>query len=541
MNSETLQAIILSIAEARSLDETLRLVVEGIASEFDLALARLWLIEPDQQCPVCSTKSGPRDLEAALHLRASRGRSIQTNQLYSETHGAFHKIPLGQRKIGQVGKSGKPLLIAGVTGHEDWVADRDWVVGEGIRSFAGQPLIFRGEILGVLAVFSRTTFSETDFAWLKTFADHAAVAIGNAKTLGELEDLRRRLEAENEYLQEELKGNLHPSGIVGDSAALKKVLEQVSLVAVTNASVLIQGESGTGKELIARAIHEQSPRRNRPFIKVNCGAIPGELFESEFFGHVKGAFTGAIKDRAGRFELADSGVIFLDEVGEIPLNLQAKLLRVLQEKQFERVGESRTRTLDVRVIAATNRDLRSEVEAGRFREDLFYRLTVFPIELPPLRNRKDDIPFLAAHFLERSIARLGMRHLRLTRENILELQRYDWPGNIRELENVIERAAILAQRSGRLFFQLDFQRSNTDSTRVRPAKTDATAPKSVLTRDQLRIQEVENIQAALNQSGGKIFGPGGAAEILGMRPTTLASRLKALGFKKEYFPRGQNV
>src|SRR6266567_6563741 len=258
---------------------------------------------------------------------------------------------------------------------------------------------------------------------------------------------RKNLEFENEYLQEELRGNYR--AIVGDSPALKKVLAQVEMVAPTNANVLILGESGTGKELVARAIHDRSPRKAAALVRVNCASVPRELFESEFFGHVRGAFTGAVKDRVGRFELAHGGTLFLDEIGEVPLELQSKLLRVLQEGQFEKVGEDRTRTVDARIIAATNRDLEAEVKTGRFRQDLYYRLSVFPIELPPLRDRVEDIPGLAQHFLTQSSRKLGLKPPRLTSAQLKELQSYDWPGNVRELQNVLERAAIRS-RGGQL-------------------------------------------------------------------------------------------
>src|SRR5213592_3441316 len=262
---------------------------------------------------------------------------------------------------------------------------------------------------------------------------------------------RKNLESENEYLQEELRGNY--SAILGDSPALKKVLAQIEMVAPANANVLILGESGTGKELVARAIHDRSPRAAAALVRVNCASVPRELFESEFFGHVRGAFTGAVKDRVGRFELAHGGTLFLDEIGEVPLELQSKLLRVLQEGQFEKLGEDRTRTVDVRIIAATNRDLEAEVKARRFRQDLYYRLSVFPIELPPLRDRAEDIPALAQHFLRESVRKLGATAPRLTPAQVQELQSYDWPGNVRELQNIIERA-VIRSRNGQLDFAL---------------------------------------------------------------------------------------
>jgi len=261
------------------------------------------------------------------------------------------------------------------------------------------------------------------------------------------------LKLENEYLREEVKIAHGFGEIVGQSRELRKVLDQVGLVGPADTSVLICGESGVGKELVARAIYECSSRRDRPLITVNCASVPRELFESEFFGHTKGAFTGAIRDRLGRFELADGGTLFLDEVGEIPLELQGKLLRVLQEGTFERLGDERTRTVDVRIIAASNLDLKQEIEAGRFRHDLYYRLTVFPIEVAPVRERLEDLPVLAAHLLERICSRLGVAQPKLLRRHIEVLQRYEWPGNVRELQNLLERAVITAQ-SGNLEFDL---------------------------------------------------------------------------------------
>lgn len=524
----------LSIAESRSADQILEQVVQGIAEASDLALARLWLLQLDSECPLCSEGSKHTGDERALHLRASAGQSQRPGVRYADIGGHSHRIVVGERKIGCIAASGTPLLIPKVTGTEAWVADPEWIRTERIRSFAGQPLIFRGETLGVLAVFSRTDSSEEEFRWLRTFADHAAIAMANAKAYEQLDRLRAQLQAENEYLHEEIDA-MQFGQIVGHSPALRTVLEQVALVAQTAATVLITGESGTGKELVARAIHDQGPRRLRPFVKVNCGAIPEALFESEFFGHVKGAFTGAVKDRMGRFELAHTGSIFLDEVGEIPLSMQPKLLRVLQEKQFERVGDERTGTVDVRVMAATNRDLQRDVKQGRFREDLFYRLSVFPVELPPLRQRKEDIPDLALSFLRKSASTLGVPAPRLTQANARQLQSYDWPGNIRELENVIERATILFQKSGRLSFDLKLPNPGNSAGKNRAVgATDRADDAPVLTRDLLRQHEIQNIQAALKRANGKVFGPGGAAELLGMPSTTLASRIKALGLRRTF-------
>ena len=307
--------------------------------------------------------------------------------------------------------------------------------------------------------------------------------------------------------------------IVGQSPALTRVLHQVEMVAGSRATVLIQGESGTGKELIAHAIHQRSPRANKPLIRVNCGSIPNELFESEFFGHVRGSFTGAIRDRAGRFQMADHGTLFLDEVGEIPLELQAKLLRVLQEGEFERVGDDATKRVDVRVVAATNRDLNQESAAGRFRLDLFYRLAVFPVEVPPLRDRLEDIPLLASHFIHKACARFNLVQPRVTQNELESLRTYTWPGNVRELQNVVERAVIVAG-GGPLTFCIPLNQV--------PPTIRLPHAGGILTDREFRLMERANLVAALTMTAGRVSGAGGAAELLGVKPSTLASRVKSL-------------
>ena len=346
-------------------------------------------------------------------------------------------------------------------------------------------------------------------------------------TVGALSCISRQkdLEKQNAYLHEEIKSDHNFCHIVGKSPALQTVLQQIQMVAPTEASVLILGESGTGKELVARAVHENSPRRAKALVRVNCASIPKELFESEFFGHVRGAFTGAIKDRAGRFELADGGSLFLDEVGEIPLELQGKLLRVLQEGQFEKVGEERTRSVNVRVISATNRDLLAEAKAGRFRLDLYYRLCVFPIELPALRERREDIAPLAEFFLLRLAKDSGRAPHILSPENLAELEAYDWPGNVRELENVIERAVIVSQGHELRFI--------LGAPTTRPARGQSQTGSAIptptgLTLSRLKELEREIVLHALEQSEGRVYGPGGAAERVGLKPTTLISKLKKL-------------
>jgi transcriptional regulator with GAF, ATPase, and Fis domain len=336
-----------------------------------------------------------------------------------------------------------------------------------------------------------------------------------------------RLADQNAYLLDELRTEQNFGDLVGGSSGLRKVMRQVQLVAPTDATVLITGESGTGKELIARAIHEEGARSGRPLIKLNCSAVPEGLFESEFFGHVKGAFTGALKDKPGRFELADGGTLFLDEIGEVPLAKQAKLLRVLQEQELERVGDTRTRKLNVRVVAASNRDLKKEVEEGRFREDLFYRLGVFPIEVPPLRERRDDIAPLVAHFVRQSARRMNRPEPQMSKSALDQLATYRWPGNVRELQNTVERAIIL-WREGPLTFDLPASRPLEHIVEQPNSDVKVRLP----TREEVKRLEREAIINALKQTNGKVSGPGGAARLLGLQPSTLASRISSLGIKR---------
>ncbi|MDH3743661.1 MAG: sigma 54-interacting transcriptional regulator, partial [Acidobacteriota bacterium] len=352
---------------------------------------------------------------------------------------------------------------------------------------------------------------------------------------GELERLRERLEAENVYLREELREGLHFGDIVGESEPWRNVITQVKLVAKTESTVLLHGETGTGKELLARALLAESPRRDHPLIKVNCAALPSTLIESELFGHEKGAFSGADRQRLGRFELADGGTLFLDEIGELPLELQAKLLNVLQTGEFERLGSSKTRVSDARVIAATNRDLRKEVEEGRFRSDLYYRLAVFPIEVPPLRDRRDDIPLLTMYFL----SLLSVKHTksidRISKQTMARFVEYDWPGNVRELENLIERAVILSSGS-----TLNFDTAMLGPTApipvadASPPEKSAAPPAAVAAPASASLREVErlHITAVLEACDWKVKGAGNAAERLGLKESTLRSRMKKRGIER---------
>ena len=534
MDFRSLQSLALRVGEALTLDDVFNRIVAGLAAQADVALARVWLA-------LRSDIAGPRGMGAesldqarCLDLVASAGTPVGSAENWTRVDGHFRRIPLGTQKVGQIGASGEPVLISNNLAESHWVARPEWARREGIVSFAGQPLIYRGDTLGVLAVFSRAEITPGESDWLRIFADHAAIAIANARAYEEVERLRRQLELERDYLREEVKEVLAFGTIVGQSAALRGVLEQVELVAATDATALILGESGTGKELVAAAIHERSPRRGRPLVRVNCGAIPAELFESEFFGHVKGAFTGALRDRVGRFQHADGGTLFLDEIAEIPLAHQAKLLRVLQEGQFERVGDDRTRTVNVRLIAATNRDLRAEVAAGRFRQDLFYRISVFPLELPPLRQRPEDIPALAHHFASLFAAQLNRPAVRLTHEDAALLMQYDWPGNVRELQNVMERAMILA-RGSRLRLDLALAYGSAQSLASDPATEtpSASSPEKLIRREELKSLERDSIIAALERAHRRVSGPAGAASLLGVNPNTLTSRMRSLGIRRK--------
>jgi len=381
--------------------------------------------------------------------------------------------------------------------------------------YTSTPIRHDGKLDGAVVVF-------------RDISDRKKIERQREEAYEQIKCLKEQLEQERDYLRDEINVTINFGEMIGQSQALKRTLAQIEAVAQTPASVLILGESGVGKEMIARAIHIHSSRADKPLVKVNCASIPKELFESEFFGHVRGAFTGAHRDRIGRFQLAAGGTLFLDEVGEIPLALQGKLLRALQEREFERVGDDKTVKVDVRIVAATNRDLEAEIKAGRFREDLFYRLSVFPIEVLPLRKRPGDIAPLALHFLEQTCRELGRDPLRLTQQQAASLKIHTWPGNIRELKNVIERAVILT-KGDRL--RLDLAMPSDLPTQ--PAE-DTTPPNQseILTDAAFRDMEKANMIAALRHTGWRISGPDGAADLLGLKPSTLTYRMKVFGIQR---------
>jgi formate hydrogenlyase transcriptional activator len=390
----------------------------------------------------------------------------------------------------------------------------------GFRALCCAPLISRNRAIGVLAVANNTENSLTtaDAETIQLIANQIAGAIENAVQFNEIERLKNRLVSEKLYLEEEIQNEYNFAEIVGTSPTLLKVLKQIETVAPTDSCVLLYGETGTGKELISRAIHNLSSRRERTLVKLNCAAIPTGLLESELFGHEKGAFTGAVAPRVGRFELAHKGTLLLDEIGDIPLELQPKLLRVLQESEFERLGSSRTIKTDVRLIAATNANLPELVEQKRFRSDLYYRLNVFPINIPPLRDRREDIPLLAGYFAQKHARRMSKRIESIPRDSLDTLCSYEFPGNVRELENFIERAVILT-RGDELQMPLSelqhFKRPVTDD--------------GVVVNSSLRDIEKNHIEEVLRRTGGRVAGSGGAAEILNLPVSTLRNRMKKLG------------
>ncbi|HET9695964.1 MAG TPA: sigma 54-interacting transcriptional regulator [Terriglobales bacterium] len=651
MNFEALQELALRMAGERSVDRVLQHIVEGLRERPGVALARVWIAGTGDECASCRMRSVCPDQSACLHLAASAGTSV-TGESWTRTNGSFRRIPIGRLKVGSIAANREGLLLTDPL--SEHFTNQSWVRDEGISSFAGHPLIYHDETLGVLAVFRRQQVDMEEFQWLRMFADHAAAAVANARafsalaqaerrirqderelrllidslplsvgaidtndrlyyinsagqrylgrtladlTVGTAEDhralvyapedleavrsivgsargtgtacefearLRRhdgeyrwqliryeplldeqgrvvrwyvigvdiderkraeeRVRTENVVLREAIDQTTTFEEIVGASPRLRDILANVVKVAPTDSTVLILGETGTGKELVARAIHKRSRRSSQPFISVNCAAIPPALIASELFGHEKGAFTGAVQRRAGRFELAEGGTIFLDEIGELPLETQVSLLRVIQEREFERLGGNRPLRVNVRIIAATHRDLLKATNTGAFRSDLFYRLNVFPISIPPLRERAEDIPMLVQSFVSRFARNVGKRFASISAKTLELLQTYEWPGNIRELQNVLERAVIVAET--------DILSVDETWLRREPKLEDA---RMLGLPDQLTEQERGLIEAALMETRGRVAGPSGAAAKLRMAPTTLDSRIKALGIDKNAF------
>ena len=458
----------------------------------------------------------------AFHIVDSPGESRNAEEVWRAY--AVHpqptraEVPLEGSDLWREHKAGRPYACSDILEKNAWLPHEFKLAAVGVRAYAACPLNVLGNPVGV-AVFCRgapAPFTHQQLAALSDVSRALAVAVANATANEEIRKLREQLEAENIALRAQLGQSPWFEGIVGASPALRRALDAVEQVAATDATVMITGETGTGKELIACALHRRSPRSHGPLVMVNCSAIPGTLLASELFGHERGAFTGAVNRRKGRFEQAHGGTLFLDEVAEMPLETQVLLLRVLQQREFERLGGGETLRVDVRIVAATNRNLTEEVRAGRFRDDLYYRLNVFPIHMPALRERRDDIALLVEHFAAKHGARFGLPIARVERRALKLLESHDWPGNVRELENIVERAVILS-RNGTL--------------RVERESLQGSAPAGDMDA-RLQSGEREMIEDALKASGGRVAGPNGAAKRLGLPPSTLDYRITRLGIDK---------
>ena len=461
---------------------------------------------------------------AAIMLAESEGTHLRVHALdFPESRGIFTEgglVPIEGSMPGDSFKSGKPIVVNRLDLAEISQEMYAKAIGEGLHSFCDVPLISKSRMLGVLAVAKReeNAFDSDEVSFLIQVANQVAIAVENALAYGKIAELTDRLAQENLYLQDEIRGEMDFEGIVGivgQSSALRHVLSLVETVAPSDSTVLLLGETGTGKELIARAIHDRSKRKDRTFVKLNCAAIPTGLLESELFGHERGAFTGAISQKVGRLELADQGSLFLDEVGDIPIEIQPKLLRALQEREFERLGSTRTKKVNVRLVAATNRDLEKMIEGREFRQDLYYRLNVFPIRIPPLRERPEDIPLLVRYFTQKYSRRMEKQIDSIPTAAMKKLAAWHWPGNIRELENFIERSVILTHTSA-LHLPLGEIGTNGSITPIPGSR---------------EVHDRDEITRILKETNGRVAGPQGAAVRMGIKRTTLISRMKKLGIE----------
>jgi formate hydrogenlyase transcriptional activator len=456
---------------------------------------------------------------AAIMLPEPDGAHLRVHALdFPDSRGIFTKhvlVPIADSIPGETYKSGKPWVLNRLDPAEVPPEMYAKAAGEGINSFCDMPLISRDRSLGVLALASReeNAFDREATAFLSQVAQQVAIGLENALAYGEIADLKDKIAQEKLYLEEEIRGEMDFEGIVGQSSALRHVLNLVETVAPSDSTVLLLGETGTGKELIARAIHERSRRKDRTFVKLNCAAIPTGLLESELFGHERGAFTGAIAQKIGRLELADQGSLFLDEVGDIPVEIQPKLLRALQEREFERLGSNRTKKVDVRLVAATNRDLEKMMENREFRSDLYYRLNVFPIRIPPLRERPEDIPLLVRYFTQKYGRLMNKEIESIPASAMRKLSSWHWPGNIRELENFIERSVILTHGTA-LQAPIAELSNNGKTTPVAGTR---------------EANERDEIVRILKTTNGRVAGTEGAAARMGLKRTTLIARMKKLG------------
>ncbi len=456
---------------------------------------------------------------AAIMLPGADGAHLRVHALdFPDSRGIFTEgslVPVANTMPGDAFRTGNPIVINRLDPAEIPEEMYRKAKAEGLNSFCDVPLVSRQRVLGILAVarHEENTFDKEEVAFLSQVANQVAIAVENSLSYGEIAELKDKLAQEKLYLEDEIRGEMDFEGIVGQSSALRHVLQLVETVAPSDSTVLLLGETGTGKELIARAIHDRSRRKDRTFVKLNCAAIPTGLLESELFGHERGAFTGAITQKVGRLELADQGSLFLDEVGDIPLEIQPKLLRALQEREFERLGSTRTKKVDVRLVAATNRDLEKMIEAREFRSDLYYRLNVFPIRIPPLRERPEDIPLLVRYFAQKYGRRMEKQIESVPAATMKKLSTWHWPGNIRELENFVERSVILTQGPA---LQVPIGELTNNGKSVAP----------VGVRDSGQRDEILRILKATN---GRVAGPEGAAARMGIKRTTLISRMKKLG------------
>jgi len=532
--------LMLSVAHERNPAQIIKRASLGYPGTH-VSMAALWLCPTSKMADIVTPHPSAENI---LKLVTFSGKNKKPPSEWRHSLGTYDLVPVTESLFSQCLK-GLPSIGSSP---EDWNRPA-WAIEEGYFAYSSFPVMYNDELLGILAtLYDRPMVGP--FAKLhamhqkmhKIFADTVARALVNAVAFEEIQKLRGELELENELLRRAVNEKHIDDNLIGDSASLQHVMEQISVVAPTDASVLLLGESGTGKELLAGAIHKRSTRNNNAFVRVNCSAIPHELFESEFFGHVKGSFTGAIRDRVGRFQMADGGTLFLDEVGEIPLELQGKLLRVLQEGTFEPVGDERSKEVNVRIVAATNKDLAKEVAAGNFRQDLYFRLSVFPINVPPLRNRKNDIPLLARHFINLAAKKMNISAPRLKPHHVEKLHEYDWPGNVRELQNVVERAVIMSHSGSMEFYIQDNSKATPPSAMnvqaysaaVVPASppSEAPRPQDIITEPEWTAMQRENILQALDATNWRVQGDGGAAELLGIKPTTLRSRMQKLGITK---------
>jgi formate hydrogenlyase transcriptional activator len=459
---------------------------------------------------------------AAIMLADDEGKQLRVHALdYPESRGIFTEgalVPIEGTMPGEAFKSGKPMIVNRLDPSEIPPEMYRKASAEGLHSLCDVPLISKNRLLGVLAVarHEENAFDDEEVAFLVQVANQLAIAVENALAYRQIGELTEKLAQEKLYLEDEIRGEMDFEGIVGQSSALRHVLNMVETVAPSDSTVLLLGETGTGKELIARAIHDRSKRKDRTFVKLNCAAIPTGLLESELFGHERGAFTGAIAQKIGRLELADQGSLFLDEVGDIPLEIQPKLLRALQEREFERLGSTHTKKVNIRLVAATNRDLERMVENREFRSDLYYRLNVFPIRIPPLRERPEDIPLLVRYFAQKYGRRMEKKIESVAPAAMKKLSGWHWPGNIRELENFIERSVILSHGS---------------ALQVPIGELGGGNGKTIPVPSSQETDEREEIVRTLRATKGRVAGEDGAAARMGLKRTTLISRMKKLGIE----------